>query len=174
MIVAALVLVVASAFTVSMQWNIAKDDVTVSFELPEEGTKGTFSGLKASIDFDRTSLSNAKFSASIDVKTLNTGDKQKDNHLLSADFFNAEKYPAISFISNSVKVTDIGFLATGNLTIKDSTKTIEIPFAFSEDAEGSGTFKGTMTIIPGDYGVMKKSKSGKDKVVVTLEIPVKK
>lgn len=172
-IVIAFLAVIATGFTASMLWNISNDGVTINFELPDEGTKGTLSGLKAVIDFDKNDLSTGKISASVDVNTLNTGNAQKDNHLKSADFFDAEKHPVISFESTSIKQTETGFVTVGNLTMKDSVKSIEIPFTFSEE-NGAGVFKGTMELHPGDYGVTKKSKSGKDKVVVTIAVPVKK
>jgi polyisoprenoid-binding protein YceI len=174
LIVLAAIMVVASGFTASMLWNVSNEGLTINFELPDEGTKGTLSGLKASIDFDQKDPANSKISASVDVKTLNTGNKQKDDHLLSADFFNAEKYPVISFVSTSVKATENGFLASGNLTMKDSTMAVEIPFTFKEEGNGGGAFHGSMTVHSGDFGVTKKSKSGKDKVVITLNVPVKK
>jgi polyisoprenoid-binding protein YceI len=173
-ILIACVFVIVSGFTVSMFWNVMNDGVTISFELPDEGTKGTLGGLKATIDFDQKDPANSKISASVDIKTLNTGNKQKDDHLLSADFFNAEKYPSVTFVSKSVKATDKGFLANGDLTMKDSTMSVEIPFVFVEGADGTGSFQGTMTIFSGDFGITKKSKSGKDKVVITLNVPVKK
>lgn len=174
LIVVAAIVMVTSAFTASMLWNVTNEGLTINFELPDEGTKGTLSGLKATIDFDEKDPGNSKISASVDVKTLNTGNKQKDGHLLSADFFNAEKYPVISFVSTSVKAIETGFLANGNLTMKDSTMAVEIPFTFKDEGNGSGAFNGTMTIHSGAFGITKKSKSGKDKVVITLSVPVKK
>lgn len=169
------ILVIAtSSFTASFLWNPTIDEVTINFELPDEGTKGTLSGLKATIEFDQKDLATSKIEASVEVKTLNTGNVKKDEHLLSADFFNAEKYPTISFVSSSIKATSEGFIANGNITIKDSTKAIEIPFTFSEDQNGTGIFKGSMSIHTGDFGVTKASKSGKDRVMVTLSVPVKK
>jgi len=164
----------SSAYTVLEIWNVSSQEATISFELPEQGTKGTLSGLKASIDFDQKNPGAAKISATVDVKTFNTGDAKKDEHLLSADFFNAEKYPTISFVSSSVKATDTGFLASGTLTMKDSVKNVEIPFSFAEDTKGGGVFKGTMTVFAGDYGITKKGAAGKDKVVINLSVPVKK
>lgn len=172
-IVIAFLAIISTGFTVSMLWNVSNEGVTINFELPDEGTKGTLSGLKAVIDFDKNDLSTAKISASVDIQSLNTGNEQKDNHLKSADFFNAEKYPVISYESTSIKATETGFVTVGNLTMKDSVKVVEIPFTFSEE-NGGGVFKGTMEIHPGDFGVTKKSKSGKDKVVVTISVPVKK
>ena len=173
-IVIALFAIVTCGFTASILWNVVPEGTTVSFELPSEGTKGTLSGLRGSIEFDKNDLASAKFVASVNVSTLNTGNDKKDKHLLSADFFDAEKFPFISFASSSVKATKDGFVATGNLTMKDVTKTIEVPFTFTEDATGGGIFKGTMSVHSGDFGVTKPSKDGKDEVVVTLSIPVKK
>ncbi|HEY0029294.1 MAG TPA: YceI family protein [Bacteroidia bacterium] len=170
----ALVIIISSGFSASLLWNVSPEGLTVNFELPDEGTKGTISGLKASIDFDYKDPSAAKISATMDINTLDAGNAQKTKHLLSADFFNAEKFPTASFVSSAIKANADEFIATGALTIKDSTKTIEIPFTFTEGTDGSGTFKGTITLFSGDYGIMKKSKTGKDKVVITLTVPVKK
>jgi polyisoprenoid-binding protein YceI len=163
----------AVSFKASMMWNVVPEGATVNFELPDEGTKGTLGGLSASIDFDSKDPSLSKITASVDIKTLNTGNAQKDHHLLSADFFDAEKYPTATFTSVSIKATKEGFIASGALSMKDSVKKAEIPFTFTEDQNG-GTFKGTLSILSSDYGIMKKSKSGKDKVVVTITVPVKK
>ena len=51
-ILASALVILSSAFTISMLWNVA-EGATVHFELPEEGTKGTIGGLKALINFDR-------------------------------------------------------------------------------------------------------------------------
>jgi polyisoprenoid-binding protein YceI len=164
---------IASGFIVSNIWNVKNEEATISFELPNNGTKGTIGGLKATLDFNAKDPANSKIIASVDVKTLNTGDAKKDTHLMSADFFNADKYPTMSFTSSSIKTSSEGFIAIGELHIKDSTKTIEIPFTFAEE-KGAGTFKGTTTILGGDYGIMKKSATEKDKVAITISVPVAK
>ncbi len=160
-----------SAFTVSSLWNVSSEGVIINFELPENGTKGTLSGLKATIDFNPNDISASKIEASVDVSTLNTGNTQKDDHLKNPDFFDVAKYPLIKFSSSSIKATKDGFVATGGLTMKDSTQIIEIPFTFTEDATG-GVLKGGLTILPSDYGVTKKGKDSK--VVITINVPVKK
>lgn len=167
----ALLVIISTGFTLSVLWNVSNEGVSITFELPDEGTKGTVGGLKATIDFDPKDPSSSKIEATIDFKTLDSGNKQKDDHLKAADIFDAEKYPTIKFSSSSIKATKEGFLAIGSLTIKDSTKTIEIPFTFTEEANGSGIFKGSMTVHTSDFGVMEK---GKDKVIVMINVPVKK
>lgn len=155
-------------------WKIDASAAKVTFELPKEGTRGSLSNLDASIQFDAAHLTESLFTASVDAATVNTGVEGRDKHLKSNDFFDAEKFPKIKFVSQSIKATEKGFETTGKLTIKDSTHVITIPFTFEKKSENEGVFKGTMDIFSGDYGVMKKSKSGKDQVIVTLEVPVKK
>lgn len=165
--------ILTSAFTISNIWNLATDGIIVQFELPGEGTKGTISGLKTTIDFDTKNLSKSIIIASVEMKTLNSGTPKKDDHLKNADFFDVEKYPNASFASSAIKADGTGFIAEGNLTIKDKTLPVSIPFTFTEEG-GKGVFKGTMTVHTGEFGVTKKSTDGKDAVIITLTVPVTK
>lgn len=155
-------------------WNSITEKVQINFELPQGGTKGTISGLKSEISFDEKKIEESKINASVDVKTLTTDNEQKTAHLLSPDFFDAEKYPTMSFASTSFKRTDSTLVAIGNLSIKDSVKVVEIPFKFEKTNKDEGVFSGKLTIHSGDFGVGKKSKTGKDEVVVNISVPVKK
>ena len=85
-VIIALFAIITCGFTASVLWNLVPETTTISFELPSEGTKGTLSGLRGSIDFDKNDPASAKITASVNVSTLNTGNAQKDKHLLSADF----------------------------------------------------------------------------------------
>jgi polyisoprenoid-binding protein YceI len=68
---------------------------------------------------------NAKFSFSANVNSINTNDEHRDTHLKSADFFDSEKFPKLSFTSTKFSKTgDNKFELTGNLTIKDVTKPV--------------------------------------------------
>lgn len=68
---------------------------------------------------------NAKFSFSANVNSINTNDEHRDTHLKSADFFEAEKFPKLSFTSTRfTKTANTKFELTGNLTIKDVTKPV--------------------------------------------------
>jgi polyisoprenoid-binding protein YceI len=110
--------------------------------------------------------------ASIVVNSLKNGNKKQEEHLLSSDFFNAEKFPTISFISTEIVSSGDVFIAKGNLTMKDSTKQIEIPFTFVENEQSKATFSGTMTLYAQDFGVMKRNQEGSDKVIVCIDVPV--
>ncbi len=169
---------IGSAFTMAMIWKADDKASTITWELPNNpGHKGTFSNLSATIDFDKAKLAESKISASIDVKTINGGDPKLNNHLQAPDYFDAEKFPKITFTSTSITANGDAYLAKGTLHMKDSTKVIEFPFTFKEDGN-KATFSGTMTLNASDYGVMKKStdpaKADKDKTIITLVVPVNK
>lgn len=166
------VLVICTAFTLAKQWKSDTENSKVNWELPFLHKKGTFGNLTAVINFDKKNLAESKITASIDVKTINVGSEKKETHLLSPDFFYAEKFPKISFTSTEVISSGDGYVAKGNLTMKDSIKPIEIPFTFVESGKGKATFSGTMTVYAQDFGVMKRNQEGSDKVFVYLEVPV--
>ena len=174
---AVLIAITISAFTLAAIWKADEKNSTVNFELPGSDKKGTFGNLTTTLNFDKKNLGESKITASIDVKSVKAGNEKLEAHLLTADFFDAEKFPKITFTSSEIKSTDTGFLAKGTLTMKDSTKIIELPFTFTEVDKNKATFSGTMTVNAADYGVMKKkpdSKPGSDKVLIYLVVPVTK
>ena len=166
--------VAASAFTFATIWKADEKTSTVNWELENGSKKGTFTNLSATINFDKAKLADSKISASIDVKTLKAGNEKLEAHLLTADFFDAEKFPKIVFTSTEIKAEGTGYIAKGTLNIKDSTKVINLPFTFTETDKTKGVFSGTMTIGAIDYGIMKAKDAGKDKVLIYLTVPVTK
>ncbi len=159
---------------ISNAWNVAQEGVKITFAMP--GGKqhgGTITGLDATIDFNPDSTSLSVIKASVNVKDLKADNEKLTAHLMTADFFDAENHPKITFTGESVTKNDSGFVATGKLAMRDSVHTVSIPFTFAQD-KGNATMKGTLEIFAGDYGVGKKSSSGADKVIVTIEVPVTK
>ena len=171
-IVGAAIISICTAFTLVKQWKVDVENSKINFELPALNKKGTFGNLNAVIDFDEKNLGKSSITASIDAKTINTGSEKHDEHLRSADYFNVEKYPKISFASTEIVKTESGYLAKGKLTIRDSTKSTEIPFTYSENGKSKAVFNGTITINGSDYGILKANSPGSDKVVVYLTVPV--
>jgi polyisoprenoid-binding protein YceI len=62
--------------------------------------------------------------AKVDLSSINTGQEQRDAHIRSADFFEIEKYPEMTFVSTGIKQKGDGFALEGDLTIKDVTKSV--------------------------------------------------
>jgi len=89
--------------------------------------KGRFTEVTGTLIGDDTDPENASIELTIPVLGIDTREPQRDAHLRSADFFEAEKYPAIRFRSTRVARAGHGqFTVTGNLTIRDVTKPITL------------------------------------------------
>ncbi|MED4990383.1 polyisoprenoid-binding protein [Geobacillus sp. NFOSA3] len=86
--------------------------------------KGEFNEFDIEVEGDINQLESSKVKVTIQAASIDTKNEDRDNHLRSADFFDVEHYPTITFISDSVKkVSDDEYEVTGQLTIKDVTKT---------------------------------------------------
>lgn len=87
---------------------------------------GGFEKLSGKLEYDPQDLSKAKVEASIEVASISTRDAQRDAHLKSADFFDVEKYPAITFTSKNFKKDGDELKITGDLSIHGVTKEVEL------------------------------------------------
>lgn len=125
---------------------------------------------------------NESLDVTIQVASVNTRNSQRDNHLRTSDFFEAEKYPTITFKGTSYEITgDDTVDITGDLTIKDVTKSITIPFEYQGTAtdpfgnERSG-FEGQVTVTRADWGLTYNSalEAGgvliSDKIILEFEV----
>jgi polyisoprenoid-binding protein YceI len=84
--------------------------------------KGRFTGVSGVLTLDEGDIANSRVEAAIDASSIHTGDGQRDAHLKSADFFDAGKFPALTFRSTGIRRTGDGELAvTGDLTIRGVT-----------------------------------------------------
>jgi len=96
--------------------------------------------------------------ASVDLDSISTGQEQRDAHIRSADFFEVEKYPTMTFTSTAVKEGEEGLVLEGDLTLKGVTKAV----AFNLEVNGVGPdayggtrigFSATTQINRKDFGV---------------------
>jgi polyisoprenoid-binding protein YceI len=118
-----------SANTVST-WNIDPAHSHAEFKVRHmmiSNVKGSFSGLSGALTHDETDPTGSSVTVSIPVATLTTGDPQRDGHLKSADFFDAEKFPTITFKSLTVdRLEEDKIVVSGELTIHGVTKTVTL------------------------------------------------
>lgn len=93
---------------------------------------GSFAAFDVTAETDGDDFSNAKITFSANTNSITTNNEQRDGHLKSPDFFDAEKYPQIKFISTKFQSTgnDKSFELTGNLTIKEVTKEVKLAVEF--------------------------------------------
>ncbi len=90
--------------------------------------RGQFGAFTGTANIDEATPADSKVDLSIDVTSIETGNADRDGHLKSGDFFDAETYPTITFASTDVKRDGDDWTITGDLTIKDVTKSVTIQF----------------------------------------------
>lgn len=90
--------------------------------------RGSFQDFQVDLDYDAERPENSSVRVTIDVASVDTGNERRDDHLRTADWFNAERWPTMTFQSTSVRQAGDGRLvATGDLTIRDVTREVELP-----------------------------------------------
>lgn len=123
------------SFYISANYTVV-DDYSIRFTTKR--AEGTFQGLKGIVDFNENDLGNSKMNVSIDVATIMTGNEQKDDHAKGSKWFDVDNYPKMGFKTESITKTEIGYVATGTLTIKDVSADLSIPFVI--ESEGIKVF----------------------------------
>lgn len=92
---------------------------------------GHFTKFDASLEASKDDFTDAKVTFEADVNSISTGNEQRDGHLKSDDFFNAEKFPKIKFVSASIKKVDNeNYKLDGNITLRDVTKPITLDVVY--------------------------------------------
>ena len=93
--------------------------------------RGEFDDFSGKISIDPKNYAVTDVSMQVRVESIDTGIQQRDNHLRTADFFNAPEFPLMKFESKTVEhISGDSYQVTGNLTIKDVTKEVTVPFTF--------------------------------------------
>ncbi|WP_405794368.1 YceI family protein [Streptomyces sp. NBC_01506] len=121
--------------------------------------RGTFSKHEGTLSLDGSKPENSSASIDVEIESVDTGAPDRDGHLRSADFFDAETFPKMTFRSTSAEqVGGDDYRITGDLTIKDVTKPLTIDLEFNGSAtdqfgnERVG-FEGNATISRSDWGL---------------------
>jgi polyisoprenoid-binding protein YceI len=119
-----------TAVAAATAWNVDSSHSHVEFavrHLMIATVKGRFGEVSGTLHGDEDDLANASIELTIPVSSIDTREAQRDAHLRSADFFEAETYPAIHFRSTRIsKAGENRFQVEGHLTIRDVTKPITL------------------------------------------------
>src|SRR5690606_37352354 len=110
-----------------MIWNLDTTHANVDFSVKHMAistVRGSFDLFSASGETDDATGMPTKLSMEIDAASVNTNNEQRDGHLKSADFFETEKYPKITFVSTKITGTPAELTITGDLTIRGVTKPV--------------------------------------------------
>lgn len=121
--------------------------------------RGAFNEVEGTAHIDAEDLSNTEVTITIDVGSVDTRNADRDAHLRSADFFDVEKFPTITYVSTGIDEVDEGtYIVNGDLTIRDVTRAVSVPLELlGSDRDQNGTlrlgFEGKRRIDRKDWGV---------------------
>jgi polyisoprenoid-binding protein YceI len=114
--------------TSTTTWNIDPAHSIAEFKVKHmmiANVKGQFSEVSGALVLDESDLANSRIEASIEAASVHTRDEQRDAHLKSADFFDVEKFPTLTFKSKGISVVKDGELSVeGDLTIRGVTRKV--------------------------------------------------
>lgn len=121
--------------------------------------RGSFSAFTGEATINGAEPAASSLKVVVDVASVNTNDAGRDGHLKSADFFDVETYPTITFVGTGFDIVDDSTVeVTGDLTIKDVTRSLTIPFEFTGEAKdpfGNTRigFEGRVDVSRKDFGL---------------------
>lgn len=180
----------AQAVAAAPQWDLdpAHSGIYFSINHIYSTLRGHFEDFQGTVMFAPDDLAGSRFDFEVEVKSINTSNSKRDGHLNSEEFFDAKKYPKMTFKSTAIKhVKDNQYTVDGEMTVKDVSQTVSLPFIFFgvkthpfDNKSDVAGFEARMTIdrmtyhVGGgkfyDMGVV-----GKDvDVLITLEVTRKK
>jgi polyisoprenoid-binding protein YceI len=152
-----------SATAATTTWQIDPAHTAASFAVKHlmiSTVRGEFKGITGTVNWDDQDITKSTVDVTIDAKTVDTSEPQRDNDLKSDKFFDVEKYPTITFKSKKVEQVSVGKLkVTGDLTIHGITKEavldVEGPSASVKDPWGNTrvAISATTKVNRQDYGV---------------------
>ena len=119
----------SSALAANSDWKIDPMHTKAGFTVKHmmiSNVHGEFAKVTGTARYDGQSLANSEVAAVIDAASINTSEPQRDQHLKSPDFFDAAKYPTITFKSTKVVSDADGFKIMGNLTMHGVTKPVTL------------------------------------------------
>ncbi len=131
---ALLILMLPASWAAAQTWDVDTHHTNIYFSIDHIYAKvhGRFKEVQTQVTFDPKQPGQDRFTFSINVDSVDTGEPKRDKHLLSPDFLDADKYPLITFTSKSV--TDAGngvYNVAGTLTVKGEPHELVLPMTFA-------------------------------------------
>lgn len=165
------------------EWTIDPSHTHILFFVNHFGMsdiQGEFLDFDGTFRLDRENPENSSVEVTIDATTLDTGWPDRDAHFRSADFFDVENFPSITFTSTRVDITGEDTAnVTGDLTIKDITLPVTLDVTLNglqddhpirEGRQAYAGFTGTTTVLRSDFDVDMFAPAVSDEVVIRIEM----
>lgn len=128
----------------------------VSFRAIQQGApfEGEFAAISARIRFQRGNPAAGKIIGVVETASVRTGSGERDKTLLDREWFDPGNHPQSRFESDSIEITETGFRANGQLTLKGVTNPVVMDFTFEESGGGTRAhLAGTFELLRLEFGV---------------------
>ncbi|HRH66001.1 MAG TPA: YceI family protein [Bacteroidia bacterium] len=164
-----------SASSFAQSWKLDPSHTKLRFTakyLVISDVEGEFKKIDGTFTSAKPDWSDLELSVTADVNSINTENDMRDKHLMSDDFFNAEKFPKITFTSKGIRsLGNKKYMLSGTLTVRDVTKNVEVPLVYGgtvTDPWGNvkAGFKATGTINRKDFGLKYSNAAATGEAVV--------
>ena len=150
-----------AVFAATETLNLDNNHTRVGFSIRHFFTpvRGEFKNVTGTLALDQANLNATKVNVEIETASINTNNDRRDTHLKSADFFDAEKNPKITFVSKDVDIKGTKGTLTGDLTMHGVTKPVTLNievggFGKMGPMGTIGGFNASGTIDRKDYGIL--------------------
>ncbi len=160
--IAAVIVALLPLAAAAHEWQVIHDESVLGFTTTQQGRPfdGSFD-FEAEMRFNADDLDNAAFDVTIDVTSVETGVRDRDRALAEPEFFHFDEFPRAYFRTTSIEAGDSDtYKAHGELTIRDITHEVTLPFTWEEDgntAQVNGAvtavMEGGLTMEPLDWDV---------------------
>jgi polyisoprenoid-binding protein YceI len=162
-------------------WKIDPAHSEINFKVKHlvvSTVTGHFKTFDAAIETNNEDFSDAKIKFEADINSISTKNDQRDTHLKSADFFDAENHPKMTFLSKSIKkISDNEMQVTGDLTIRGKSKEIMLDVIYNGTVAGFGSTQVAGFEVRGklnrfDFGLQWNTLTEAGGVVVSNEVKI--
>lgn len=137
------------------QWVMQPKQSELTFIARQAGApfKGSFKQFDANIRFDPTDLASSRFEVQVDLASVDTKDRERDDIIRGPDLFAVDKWPTATYVAERFEARGGGkFAAIGKLTLRGVTREVPIVFTFQTNSSGAW-LKGTGAFKRLDFGV---------------------
>jgi polyisoprenoid-binding protein YceI len=168
-------LLVAAPAPAADEYRIDDMHNAVTFRISHMGLSwvyGRFNDISGTCTIDRGDPAACSFSMTIKAESIDTGNKARDTHLRSPDFFNVKQFPLLSFKSTTVKPAEGGYEVTGDLTMHGETKPVTFTLKGGKTVEFMGMqrtgFTTSFILKRSEFGITKGLEAVGDEVHVEI------
>lgn len=158
---------IISFSSLAQSYSVNTTNGKVKFDYVTEETKGTITGVEATIEITIDSTITANISGKAPVNKITTGNNTRDKHLMSDDFFDEKNHPNMFFTCSEIYMKDDKYYAKGTLKIKDIEKDLTMRVRFEE-----GEMKFNSSVYAFDFGLGSSKDRENSKVKIAVYIPL--